>query len=244
VTNQIGTLRETSLHAALKEWYAEPGDHLEVLVDGFHIDLIHKGELVEIQTANFRAIKRKIKHLLREHKVRLVYPIAREKWIVREDARGRQLKTRKSPKRGRVEDLFNPLVSMPELVMSPDLTVEVLLIKEEVVWRDDGRGSWRRKGWSIADHRLISVKERIVFGWPDKYLSLLPDDLGHNFTNRDLAGALKLRLSLARKMTYCLSKMMLIECIGRQGRFNLYRFVQGKSQPSSSAHRTGRATET
>jgi hypothetical protein len=226
MANQIGTLSETSLHAALKKWYASPGDRIEALVEGFHIDLIHDGELVEIQTGNFRAIKSKIQQLLREYKVRLVYPIARERWIVREDRRGRQIKIRKSPKRGRVEDLFDPLVSIPELVVLPGLTVEVLLIQEEVVWRDDGRGSWRRRGWSIADRRLVSVKERVIFRWPDGYQSLLPDDLCFQFTNSDLADALHLRVNQARKMTYCLGKMGLLDCIGRRGRFNLYQIVE------------------
>jgi hypothetical protein len=36
----IGTLMETSLHAALKEWYAQPGDRTEVPMDGYVIDLV------------------------------------------------------------------------------------------------------------------------------------------------------------------------------------------------------------
>ena len=38
----IGTLGERSLHSALKEWYALPGDQLEEEVDGFHIDIVRK----------------------------------------------------------------------------------------------------------------------------------------------------------------------------------------------------------
>ncbi len=39
----INTMRESSLHAAVKQWYAQPGDELEVTVDGFTIDLVRKG---------------------------------------------------------------------------------------------------------------------------------------------------------------------------------------------------------
>ena len=39
-SRQIGVLREQHLHAALKEWYSEEGDLLEVGVDGFVIDLV------------------------------------------------------------------------------------------------------------------------------------------------------------------------------------------------------------
>jgi hypothetical protein len=36
----IGLLNEKPLHAALKQWYARPGDRFEVAVDGFVIELI------------------------------------------------------------------------------------------------------------------------------------------------------------------------------------------------------------
>ena len=103
----IGTLRETSLHAALKVWYARPGDELEASVEGFQIDLRRGSQLIEIQTRNFAALKRKLTQLVERHPVRLVHPIAQEKWIVRLGRDGATpLTRRKSPKRGRVDQLF------------------------------------------------------------------------------------------------------------------------------------------
>jgi hypothetical protein len=55
--NGIGTLQETSLHSALKAWYARPGDRFEVFIDGFYIDIVRSELLIEIQTRNFSAIK-------------------------------------------------------------------------------------------------------------------------------------------------------------------------------------------
>ena len=223
--NRIGTLRETSLHAALKEWYAGPSDRIEVEVDGYHIDLVRANELIEIQTGNFRAIKAKLEKLLSSHRVRLVYPIALERWINRTDKRGRHLKRRKSPKRGRIEDLFDPLVSIPAMIPTPGFTLEILFMQEDVIWQDDGRGSWRRKGWSVADRKLISVVETISLEWPESYRALLPPDLANSFTNRDLADALKMRIGLARKMTYCLSRMNVISCTGHRNRYKLYTII-------------------
>src|SRR3972149_3683834 len=59
-THTIGTLRETSLHAALKTWYARPGDELEASVEGYQIDLRRGAQLIEIQTRNFAALKHKL----------------------------------------------------------------------------------------------------------------------------------------------------------------------------------------
>ena len=59
---------------------------MEVKVDGFHID--RHNLLIEIQTANFSSMRRKLNTLAEEHPLRLVFPIAQEKWIIRLGADG------------------------------------------------------------------------------------------------------------------------------------------------------------
>jgi hypothetical protein len=180
-------------------------------------------QLIEVQTGNFGAIKRKLKVLLNEHKVQVVYPIAGERWIARVDRNSRRVSRRKSPKSGRVEDLFGELLRLPELAIHPNFSMRTLLIQEEVIWRDDGQGSWRRKGWSVADKLLLAVVREQLFEVPDDYLALIPRGLVGSFTNQDLADSLQMTRSLATKMTYCLRRMDLLEQTGKQGRFNLYR---------------------
>src|ERR687896_732051 len=117
----IGLLNEKPLHASLKQWYARPGDRLEVTVDGFVIDIVRDDLLIEIQTRNFASIKSKLNNLARCHRVRLIYPILQEKWIVRPATlNGKGAIRRKSPKRGRTEDLFWELVSIPQLLLNPN----------------------------------------------------------------------------------------------------------------------------
>src|SRR6185503_15922105 len=101
----IGLLNEKPLHASLKQWYARPGDRFEVPVDRFVIDIVRDNLLIEIQTRNFASINSKLRELTRSYAVRLVYPVIQEKWIVRSND-DRVAVRRKSPKRGRLEDLF------------------------------------------------------------------------------------------------------------------------------------------
>jgi hypothetical protein len=70
----IGLLRETSLHAALKNWYAKEGDRMEVQVGGYVIDILREGLLIEIQTRGFSSLKAKLIRLTQNYPVRLVYP--------------------------------------------------------------------------------------------------------------------------------------------------------------------------
>lgn len=220
--SRIGLLNEKSLHASLKQWYARPGDRFEVAVDGFVIDIVRDDLLIEIQTGHFAAIKSKLARLVRSHRVRLIHPIVQEKWIVRlagED-RGGAVR-RKSPKRGRLEDLFWEMVSIPQLLCHPNFSLEVLMTREEEVRRDEGKRR-RRRGWGIEGRRLLEVLDQRSFEKPADWLGLLPKGL-ESFTTSDLAMAIDTGRDLAQKMAYCLQKGRVIELIGKRGRAHLYR---------------------
>ncbi len=219
----IGERNEKSLHAALKRWYAQPGDRFEERVDGFIVDL-HRGDCcIEIQTRNLAAIKRKLRTLLEHHHVRLVYPIAHEKWIVHIAARsGKITGRRKSPRKGQVLDLFDELVSIADLFQHPDLTLDVVMAQEEEVRRSDGKGSWRRRGQSIHDQRLLQVIETVTFESRQDFRRFLPDNLPQPFTNANLAACSGIAVHTARKITYCLKKMGTIREAGRNGRQLLF----------------------
>jgi hypothetical protein len=217
--NRVGTLKETALHAALKAWYARPGDEAEVALEGFFIDLRRGRHLIEIQTRHFSAIQRKLRQLVERHPVRLVHPIARETWIVRVDRRGHALSRRKSPRRGRAEALFLELVSFPDLVAHPNFTLEILMTQEE-----EWRAPDRRRSSRVCDRRLLAVTEQIVFETPADFQRCLPADLPP-FTSRELAQALDVPLYLAQKMTYCLRRMEVVRTAGKRRGAWLYELA-------------------
>ena len=71
----------------------------------------HTGEVVEIQTGSFSSLKRKLEALLPDRPVRVVHPVAVEKWITKVAKDGTTfLSRRKSPKRGTLYDLRNYLL--------------------------------------------------------------------------------------------------------------------------------------
>lgn len=197
---------------------------MEQHVDGFIVDILRGREIIEIQTVNFSSLKRKLGILTESRKVRLVHPVAREKWIVRETPDGAGvLGRRRSPKRCDVLTLFEELVSIPEIVCRPTFSLEVLLISEEEVRRRTGSRRWRRNGWRVHDRRLLNVQDRACFDSPADYAALLPPGLSEAFTNRELAAAIGRPRWLAEKMTYSLRRMGAIQIIGKRGRANLYR---------------------
>jgi hypothetical protein len=219
----IGLLNEKPLHAALKQWYARPGDRFEVAVGGFVIDIVRDDLLIEIQAGNFSSIKSKLTSLVLSHQVRLIYPVVQEKWIIHaaSGACGR-VSRRKSPRRGRVEDLFRELVSIPQLLSNRNFSLEVLMIRAEELRRFEGKRRWRRRGWSIEARRLLEVLDQRVFLELADWRGVLPEGLT-SFTAGDLANAMGMRGDLAQKMVYCLRNGNVIDVIGKRGQAHLYQ---------------------
>ncbi len=220
----IGTLREKPLHASLKRWYARSGDRIEVPVDGFVIDLVREDLLIEVQTRGFSSMKQKITTLLDlGHRVRVVHPIPIDKWIVKVDADGTVLSRRRSPRHGNPTDVFAELVSFPHLLADPHLEIDVILTNEEEYRRYTPNRSWRRKGWTIEERRLIDVVETLMISNTDDLAALLPAGLSEPFTTADLATELGRPRRSAQQMAYCLRIADVIVAVGKTGNAVEYR---------------------
>ena len=220
-SNGIGQLNETALHAALKHYCASADAEFEVKLDGFYIDVVEKNLLIEIQTRNFSAIKPKLKKLLTKYKLLLVHPIAKEKWILKQD--GDDVSRRKSPKRGKVLDIFDELIRIPELVKHKNFSLQVLLISSEESRLVRPKVKWRDKGWTPTGKRLLEVHESHLFKTKKDYVNLLPKDLPSPFTTADLVKTMKVNKGLASKIAFCLRKIGIAKVTGKQGRFTSYK---------------------
>ena len=218
----IGTLNEGTLHAQLKAWYRRPGDLLEHPVDGCVIDIVRGDTLIEIQTCGFAPLRRKLDRLLARHPVRLVVPIALTRRIVRLSTDGEVLSARRSPRRGRPEDVFARLVSLPALLAHSEFELELLLTHEDEHRRHEPGRAFRRHGWVVVGRTLLGVDGNIVLQTPDDAAALLPD-LPDPFDTAELAAAGGCHRRLAQQMTYCLRAMGALQVDGRRGRAVLYR---------------------
>ncbi len=220
----IGTLREKPLHASLKRWYARSGDGVEVPVDGFVIDLVREDLLIEVQTRGFSSMKQKITTLLDlGHRMRVVHPIPIDKWIVKVGADGAVLSRRRSPRHGNPTDVFAELVSFPNLLADSHLEIDVILTNEEEYRRHTPDRSWRRKGWTIEERRLIDVVDTLLISNTDDLAALLPAGLPDPFTTADLATKLGRPRRSAQQMAYCLRIADVIVAVGKSGNAVEYR---------------------
>src|SRR4051794_26393102 len=220
-------MREGPLHAAVKALLARPGDRVEVPVGRFVIDLVRAdGELVEVQTGGFGALGRKLDVLLDEHRVRVVHPVAAERRIVRVDEHGEVLAARRSPKRATVAAVFDQLVSFPSLLTHPNLTLEVLLLREDHI-RGPGAVRVRRRPRARGERRLTELLARVELRPREDVWGALPPLPAEPFTTRELATLLGCGTVLSQRTVYCLRAIGLIEPAGMRGRAPLHRVHAG-----------------
>ncbi len=217
----IGTLAETDLHNALKRHYAGAQGEVEVRVGRYWIDARRGDELIEIQTGGFSSMRPKLAWLLPDYKVRLVHPIALERQLIWLDADGVVERQRKSPKRGRAEDVFKQLVAFPELIDHPNLTLELAFTREVHTRAPVERLRRWDRGWTPVCRTLTALDSTRVFTDAADLALLLPA-LDQPFSNADLARAARLTQRLAAQMTYCLRRMGRLMQVGKRGRAILY----------------------
>jgi hypothetical protein len=221
----IGELREGPLHRELKGLLAAPGDAFEVKVGGYVIDLVRQdGELVEIQTGSFSPLRAKLDALLDQHRIRIVHPIPAERRILRVDEDGLLLSTRPSPKRPTAATIFEGLVSFPTLLSHPNLTIEVLLCREDHV-RKPAPVRGRRYLRDPGERRLTQILERIELASAGDAGRLIPE-LREPFTTKELAKAMRVPLPLAQKAAHCLRALEVLQPAGKRGNAPLHVTAQ------------------
>jgi len=202
----IGTLSENSLHAAVKQYLVQPGDLVEHPVGTYIVDIVREETLYEIQVKNLYSLRHKLDVLLENFKVHIVHPIPQSKWVVRMETPASNPKKRKSPKKCSVYHAFDQLVYLHSYISHPNFTLDILMIEQEDILINDGKGSWRRKGWSLSDQRLLKVLDHIPLCGLRSYARFLPDTLNTPFQTKELAFAAGIPVRLAQKNGIHLNK--------------------------------------
>lgn len=236
IVTSIGTLNEGHLHASLRERYLQPGCDVEVRLDGYVVDVLHRDLIIEIQTTNFSAIARKMRDLVTRHRVRLVHPLPRDLWITKlPQKKSDKGSRRKSPKHLDVIDVFEELVSFPELIAHENFQLDVVLTQQEELRRFERGKRWRRNGWVTVERRLLDVHETVSLHAPADYMALIPSTLPREFLTSDLAEALNRPRDLAQKIAYCLRNCGLVERVGSKGNAVVYSKTAAWPDRSASA---------
>ncbi len=213
---------ETSLHKQLKHRYASEESQTEVVFEGYRIDAIaDNDELIEIQHASLGALRDKTRKLLdnTNKTLRIVKPIlARKRVSTLDKPDGDVIRSRMSPKRGEIIDVFEDLVHFTSVFPMRRLILEVLLVETEELRIDRERPSRRGKKYKTLDQRLTSVDDATQLCTKSDLVRLLPHTkLPKVFDTSQLAEAIARPRWFAQKVAYCLRETGAAKIAGKAG---------------------------
>lgn len=220
--NSIGTLNESPLHAVLK-LYCEPRHELhEIDVGGYVADIANEQGCIEIQTRNFRAMKKKLSRLLEQSVVTLVYPVAGVKWVLWIDTEsGEVTPRRKSPKKWQPAHVFYELYEIRDLLSHPNFRLKVMVLELEEYKYLDGWDKTKKRNATRATRVPLNILDEIDVTCPDDLTLLLPE-LPRQFTTADVAKSGALSDSSAQKTVRLLTELGITARVGKKGRRFLY----------------------
>lgn len=220
----IGTLKEKTVHAVFKDYYAPGPDMTEIPVDGYVADIFTGKEIVEIQTGNFNKMRSKLECFLPNYPVTIVYPIPKIKalcWM--DEETGECSKPRKSPVKGSVYRAFYELYKIKPYLPDPNLRLCFPFMEVEEYRLLNGWSRDRKKGSSRYDRFPKALLGEFRINQLTDYAQLIPANLQEPFTAQEFGRAVKERKEIAARVLHILNYLHIVERCGKEGRAYLYR---------------------
>ncbi len=226
----IGTLSEKSLHAALKMYFEPHTDCREIEIGGFVADIVGERGIIEIQTRNLSAMRKKLTALTAVVPVTVVHPVIVNKHVIcMDEATGAVTSQRKSPKHGSIYTALEELWGIRELLCSERLTVCLILIDaEEIrlyggdVLKYGGKKQRSPKGYFKSDRIPTKLHDEIYIKCREDFGIYIPNDLPEQFTVKSFAKCAGIPEHNASLALHLFSEIGVAERVGKQGRAYLY----------------------
>lgn len=222
----IGVLREKKMHESIKHFLEPNHTYHEIRVGRFTADIVNEHGITEIQTRNFRAIKKKLDYFLESRNVKIVYPVSRNKtvyWIDPET--GESTNGRKSTKTGSAMDIFKELYWIKQYLKSERLTLSIIIVDSQDYRMQDGWGSSGKRGHTKLDHVPVKIVEIIDIESYEYLIKLLPEALPEEFTSAGLMKAAKISRKDAQMALNTLFELELVKRTGRKGNAYVYKII-------------------
>lgn len=225
----IGTYGEKTVHSVLKNYFEPFEDSHEQKIGGFIADIVGENGIIEIQTAGFDKLRKKLAAFLEVSDVTVVYPIPYNKWLIPINPEsGNMGRKRKSPKKGSPYDIFPELYKIKPFLSNERLHFCIVMLDVEEYRQPPettGLKRGRRRGSTRYDRIPIALCDELHFDKLSDWLYFVPNGLGEEYTSKDLAAKAGIHVSSAQLTLNILTALGVTERIGKQGNSYLYKTV-------------------
>lgn len=223
----IGTYKEKTLHAVLKQ-YIEPDEtKQEVSVGSFVADIFNQNGITEIQTRSLNAIRKKLDYFLKDNIVTVVFPMASTKWLIWIDPEtGEITKQRKSPKTGLPYHAFPELYKIKQQLIHPNLKLRLILLDIKEYRFLNGWSKDKKKGSSRYERIPVDLVDEIHIECTEDYKKLIPRSLKNGFSSKDFAKAAKMNKNAASVALNVLFYVGAVKRTGKKSRCYIYEITR------------------
>lgn len=225
----IGIQKEKILHKTLKYYISNDDTHHEIKIKKsnkgiLYADVLVDNNIYEIQTRSFNNLRNKLTEFLQDYKVTIVYPLAHKKNLYKIEPTGEVIGPKKSPKTGKIFDVFKELYKIKSYLPHSNLSIKVLFLEIDeyrcVVEKKHSRSSGYIREVQIPKQIF---KEVDLFD-KNTYLELLSEyNLDEEFTSSSFAKATKIRKNLSTVVLNILTYLNVVERIGKQRNSYVYK---------------------
>ena len=227
--NVIGIQKEKILHKTLKYYICNDETKHEIKIKKsnsgiLYADIYDNEMIYEIQTRGFDKLRDKLSEFLIEHKVTIVHPIAHKKNIYKVYETGEITGPTKSPKIGKVFEVFKELYKIKSYLKNPNLSLKIILIDMDEYRYVVEKKHTRSSGYIREKQIPKNIYHIYDFKNKSDYITLLKDlNLEENFTSLDLKKASKINKTLATVTLNILTHLEVVERIGKKGNNYIYQ---------------------
>ncbi|MBQ8614480.1 MAG: HAD-IIB family hydrolase [Ruminiclostridium sp.] len=214
----IGTLNEKTIHNALKCYYCDEISH-EARIGDFYADAAGENGIIEIQTANFLKLNKKLSKMLRVCHVTVVYPFEKLVHNFSVNEQTGEVISSSNKTNNSYSKFFLELYRIKAFLTNPNLTICMaqLEINKKTYYKDNRR--IRYKGIPREKIPVRYIKE-IRLDNKEDYMQFIPDGLPEQFTKKDLGKLC--RTTDPSIMLEILEYVGVVKRVGKKGNAILY----------------------
>lgn len=224
VRGKIGTYFEKTIHALLKNYLEPQSQFHEIKVGAFCADIKNDDGIIEIQTASFERLCKKLSCFLPLYPVKIVYPVPAQKYLVWVDPEtGHATLPRKCPRIRHEYKIFNELWKIADFLCNESLSiliVKINLVEEKML---DGYSKDKKHGAHRIERYPTSLDCEININSLSDYRVFIPETLSEEFTVKEFKTSAKISQKTAYNTLRVLTKLGVLETAGKRCRANLYK---------------------
>lgn len=226
-TQSIGTKQEKTIHLFIKYYLSNDKNNHEVKINKNIVDVFLNNHIYEIQTKSFNLLRDKLKSLLLNYKLTIVYPIYVNTWMYKVNENDEILYKRKSPRKECIFSIGDELYKIKMFLEHSNLSFKIIAFNC-LEYKKERINKYHQTRLTSIDRvptEIVDIYDINDYHDWVHYLSITEP-----FTKNDFKTKYHLTLKQAGCMLNVLRDLELIKVTGKNKKAYIYEIMKSENQ--------------